>query len=65
MAILLITHNLNVVRHISDRVAIMYMGDFLEIGTTESIFANPKHDYTRKLISAHVHPDFSVTQAHC
>lgn len=58
VAILLITHNLNVVRHISDRVAIMYMGDLLEVDQTETIFANPRHDYTRKLIEAHVHPEF-------
>ncbi len=58
VSILLITHNLNVVRHISDRVAIMYMGDFLEIDKTESIFDNPKHEYTRKLIAANHHPSF-------
>ena len=58
VSILLITHNLHVVRHISDRVAIMYMGDFLEVGTTESIFTAPNHDYTRKLIAANIHPNF-------
>lgn len=56
VSILLITHNLNVVRHISDRVAIMYMGDFLEVNDTETIFSAPKHEYTRKLIAANVHP---------
>lgn len=58
VSMLLITHNLNVVRHISDRVAIMYMGDFLEVGATEDIFEAPKHDYTRKLIAANHHPNF-------
>ena len=58
ISMLLITHNLNVVRHISDRVAIMYMGDFLEIDKTENIFQNPKHEYTRKLIAANHHPNF-------
>ncbi len=58
VSMLLITHNLNVVRHISDRVAIMYMGDFLEVDKTETIFAAPKHDYTRKLIAANHHPNF-------
>jgi ABC-type glutathione transport system ATPase component len=58
VSILLITHNLNVVRHISDRVAIMYMGEFLEIGKTENIFENPQHAYTRKLIAANHHPSF-------
>ena len=58
VGLLLITHNLNVVRHISDRVAIMYMGDFLEIKATETIFDSPDHDYTHKLIAANVHPHF-------
>ena len=57
VAILIITHNLNVVRHISDRVVIMYMGDIVEVGETEAIFANPGHDYTKKLIAANFHPD--------
>jgi peptide/nickel transport system ATP-binding protein len=58
VAMLLITHNLNVVRHISDRVAIMLMGRFLETGKTELIFDAPQHDYTRRLIAANHHPTF-------
>ena len=58
VALLLITHNLNVVRHISDRVAIMYMGTFLEIDQTETIFSAPRNDYTRRLIAANQHPNF-------
>ena len=57
VAILIITHNLNVVRHISDRVLIMRRGEILEAGDTQAIFANPKHDYTRQLIAANHHPD--------
>ena len=57
VAILIITHNLNVVRHISDRVVIMRRGEILEDGDTQAIFANPKHDYTRQLIAANHHPD--------
>ena len=57
VAILLITHNLNVVRHISDRVSIMYMGSFLEVDYTEKIFKLQKNEYTRKLIAANSHPD--------
>ena len=57
VAILIITHNLNVVRHISDRVVIMRRGEILEAGDTQAIFANPKHDYTRQLIAANHHPD--------
>ncbi len=46
IAILIITHNLNVVRHITDRMAIMYLGRFVEQGPTEEIFSNPRHPYT-------------------
>jgi len=58
VALLMITHNLNVVRHISDRVAIMFQGDFLEVDKTERIFDAPGHDYTRRLIAANHHPNF-------
>ena len=57
VTILIITHNLNVVRHISDRVVIMRRGEILEAGDTGAIFENPKHDYTRQLIAANHHPD--------
>ena len=57
VTILIITHNLNVVRHISDRVVIMRRGEILEAGDTQAIFANPRHDYTRQLIAANYHPD--------
>ncbi len=57
LSILIITHNLNVVRHISDRMVIMYMGEIIEQGRTEEIFDNPQHDYTRKLLAANIHPD--------
>lgn len=56
VSILIITHNLNVVRHLSDRVLIMYMGEFVETGPTDQIFANPKHEYTQQLIAANHHP---------
>ncbi len=57
ISILIITHNLNVVRHISDRVVIMRKGEILEEGETEAIFARPGHDYTKQLIAANYHPD--------
>jgi ABC-type microcin C transport system duplicated ATPase subunit YejF len=57
VTILIITHNLNVVRHISDRVMIMRHGEILETGDTETIFSAPQHDYTRALIAANHHPD--------
>lgn len=57
LAYLIITHNLAVVRHISDEMAIMYMGRFVEHGPTERIFAAPAHPYTHGLLAAEPHPD--------
>lgn len=54
LPILIITHNLNIVRHVSDRVAIMYMGKIVEQGSTESIFSSPQHDYTKRLLAANL-----------
>jgi oligopeptide/dipeptide ABC transporter ATP-binding protein len=54
---LIITHNLAVVRHVSDETAIMYMGRFVEHGPTKEIFAHPVHPYTAGLIAAQPHPD--------
>ena len=52
MAMLLITHDLSIVRHISDRVCVMRDGAIVEEGTTERVFEAPAHDYTRALIAA-------------
>lgn len=57
IAILLITHNLNIVRHITDRMAIMYLGRFVEIGPTERIFDQPRHPYAQALLSANPQAD--------
>ncbi len=56
LPILIVTHNLNVVRHISDRMVIMLMGKIVEHGPTEEIFSNPQHDYTRRLLDSNNHP---------
>jgi microcin C transport system ATP-binding protein len=52
MAVLLITHDLNVVRKVADRVAVMYKGDLVEQGKVADVFAQPKHAYTQMLLSA-------------
>lgn len=52
VGILLISHDLRVIRHLCDRVAVMYKGEIVEAGPTERIFENPQHEYTKQLISA-------------
>ena len=52
-----VAHDLSVVRHISNRVAVMHQGKIVEIDETESIFETPQHAYTRMLLSAIPHPD--------
>ncbi len=49
---LFISHNLSVVRHMCDRIAVMYLGRIVELGSAAQIFDNPRHPYTRALISA-------------
>ncbi len=52
LSYLFIAHNLNVVKYISDRIAVMYLGKIVEIGPAEHIFAQPRHPYTRSLMEA-------------
>ncbi|MHA1985067.1 MAG: ABC transporter ATP-binding protein [Promethearchaeota archaeon] len=52
LSYLFITHDLSVVQHIADRIAVMYLGKFVETGTLEEVFYNPVHPYTKALLSA-------------
>jgi len=51
MAIVFITHDLSVARYLADRIAVMYLGMFVEVGAAEEIIANPRHPYSRALLS--------------
>lgn len=52
LSYLFISHDLSLVRHVSDRIAVMYLGAFVEIGSRRQIFDDPRHPYTRALIGA-------------
>lgn len=52
LTFLFISHDLNVIKYLSDRVGIMYLGEIVEIGTSDEIFNSPKHPYTQALLSA-------------
>ncbi len=63
VAYLFIAHDLLVVRHISDRIAVMYLGKMVEIGTADEVCDNPMHPYSQSLLSAVPIPDPDVTRA--
>lgn len=52
LTILFVSHDLGVVKYISDRIAVMYLGNIVELGESQEIFTSPKHPYTKALISA-------------
>jgi len=61
VAYIFISHDLSVVRHVADRVAVMYLGRIIETGTTEQVFDRPRHPYTAALMSASPRLDVSGT----
>lgn len=64
LSILIITHNLHVVRHLADRLVIMCQGEIVETGNTEEVIANPAHDYTRLLLDANLPPKYGISLGH-
>jgi peptide/nickel transport system ATP-binding protein len=57
LSLLLISHDMSVIRKVCDRVAVMYLGEIVEIGDTEAVFTNPQHPYTEALLSSIPTPD--------
>ncbi|MCR8549236.1 ATP-binding cassette domain-containing protein [Salipiger sp. P9] len=63
LSYLFIAHDLAVVKHIADRIAVMYLGKIMEIGPADRLFENPRHPYTRTLIASVLSPDGKRRQA--
>jgi len=57
LSIIFIAHDLSVVKHISNRVGVMYQGELVEVKGTDEIFSNPEHEYTKELLRAIPQPD--------
>ena len=60
LSYIFITHDLPIVRHFADRIIVMKHGEIVEQGTTQALFSNPQHPYTRTLLNATPHPKWET-----
>jgi oligopeptide/dipeptide ABC transporter ATP-binding protein len=62
--VLFIAHDLAVVKNVSDRVAVMYLGRLCEVGSAEELYRSPRHHYTSALLASAVEPDPGAKRSH-